>query len=88
MYAGHRLRRNASQKTKLSELGAAGITVDHILEQLERGIRGFADPRNNISILSRPPLHVHSLIDIIQQKLLSVAPSECFHTHCVLTSLI
>jgi hypothetical protein len=60
----------------LLEQGVGGIIVDHILERLEKGTHGFVDPRNNISILARPPLHIHALIDSIQQQLLSIAPRE------------
>jgi len=56
------------------ENGADGIVLDTILEKLERGVPGFVDPRNNISILARPPLHIHSLIDRIQHKLRATAP--------------
>jgi hypothetical protein len=60
----------------LLEDGAESIVLDSILEKLERGVPGFVDPRNNISILARPPLHIHALIDRIQAKLLATAPRK------------
>ncbi|KAJ5752171.1 hypothetical protein N7520_009088 [Penicillium odoratum] len=47
-------------------------TLENIL-RAEKGLIHYEDPRNNISLLARPPKHICELISDIQQEIASVA---------------
>ncbi|KAL2073767.1 hypothetical protein VTL71DRAFT_11093 [Oculimacula yallundae] len=75
-YATHRSTRNGQQKEKLLSPDFSGLILDPILQRLaDPSIEpGFVDPRNCLVFWARPPSHIRSLVDQVQQKLLSLAP--------------
>ncbi|CZS98576.1 uncharacterized protein RCO7_04114 [Rhynchosporium graminicola] len=75
-YATHRSTRNGQQKKKLLSPDFSGLLLDPILQRLEEPSiePGFVDPRNSLVVWARPPAHIRSLVDQVQQKLLSLAP--------------
>lgn len=76
-YATHRNTRNGQQKEKLLSPEFSGLIIDPILERLMNPSiePGFVDPRNCLVFWARPPSHIRSLVDQVQQKLLTLAPS-------------
>jgi len=75
-YATHRNTRNGQQKEKLLSPEFSGLIIDPILERLMNPSiePGFVDPRNCLVFWARPPSHIRSLVDQVQQKLLTLAP--------------
>lgn len=76
-YSAHRVTRNCQQKEKLLSPEFSGLILDPILQRLtDPSIDpGFQDPRFCLVFWARPPAHIRSLVDQVQQKLLSLAPS-------------
>ncbi|RDL37553.1 putative 60S ribosomal protein L44 [Venustampulla echinocandica] len=76
-YATHRDTRNGQQREKLLSPEYEGLILDPILQRLtDPSIEpGYQDPRNCIVFWARPPPHIKSLVDRIQQELLKLAPS-------------
>ncbi len=77
-YATHCMTRNIQQRAKLLSPEFSGLILDPILQRLmDPNIEpGFKDSRYCIVFWARPPTHIRSLVDKIQQQLLSLAPSE------------
>ena len=75
-YSTHRTTRNTQQKAKLLSSDFSGLILDPILQRLEDPSiePGFQDPRNCLVFWARPPAHIRSLVDGIQQQLLALAP--------------
>ncbi|KAH6722534.1 RNA ligase/cyclic nucleotide phosphodiesterase [Leptodontidium sp. MPI-SDFR-AT-0119] len=75
-YGTHRSTRNGQQKAKLLSPDFSGLILDPILQRvMDPSIEpGFVDPRNCLVFWARPPSHIRSLVDQVQQKLLSLAP--------------
>ncbi|CZR59861.1 uncharacterized protein PAC_09755 [Phialocephala subalpina] len=75
-YSTHRVTRNGQQKEKLLSSGFSGLILDPILQRLtDASIEpGFQDPRYCLVFWARPPAHIRSLVDQVQQKMLSLAP--------------
>ena len=75
-YSAHRITRNAQQKEKLLSSEFSGLILDPILQRLEDpSIQpGYQDPRYCVVFWARPPAHIRSLVNQIQQQLLSLAP--------------
>lgn len=82
-YGTHRSTRNGQQKAKLLSPDFSGLILDPILQRLmDPSIEpGFVDPRNCLVFWARPPSHIRSLVDQVQQKLLSLAPSTSTSIH-------
>lgn len=78
LYQRHRANRNAQQKVRLLAQDFPGVTIDEILAKLEDPSiePGFKDWRHCLVFWARPPAKVRALVSEVQQKLLSVAPSE------------
>jgi hypothetical protein len=76
-YSTHRTARNAQQKAKLLSPDFSGLILDPVLQKLEDPTiePGFTDPRHCLVFWARPPAHIRSLVDNIQQELLKLAPS-------------
>lgn len=74
----HRTTRNAQQKAKLLSPDYSGLILDPILQRLmDPSIEpGFEDFRHCLVFWARPPAHIRSLVDKIQQELLKLAPSK------------
>lgn len=81
-YSTHRCARNSQQKEKLLSPGFSGLILDPILQRLENPSiePGFTDPRHCLVFWARPPSHIRSLVDRVQQQLLTLAPSK-YHDH-------
>ncbi|KAI1331796.1 RNA ligase/cyclic nucleotide phosphodiesterase [Xylariaceae sp. FL0255] len=77
LYAAHRIRRNAQQKTKFLDPWFKELIIDPYLLRLENPHLepGFKDSRYCMTFWGRPPIHVLELAGLIQQKLKSVAPN-------------
>ena len=77
-YSTHRNTRNAQQKIKLLSPSFSGLILDPILQRLtDQTIEpGFVDPRHCLVFWARPPQHIRSLVDTLQQQLLTLAPSK------------
>ncbi|KAH7356501.1 RNA ligase/cyclic nucleotide phosphodiesterase [Rhexocercosporidium sp. MPI-PUGE-AT-0058] len=75
-YGTHRSTRNGQQKEKLLSPEFSGLILDPILQRvMDSSVEpGFIDPRNCLVFWARPPSHIRSLVDQVQQKLLSLAP--------------
>lgn len=72
----HRLKRNAKSKEHILDPGFQGWHFDEILHRVleaKQGLTKYVDPRNNLSIWSRPPRHIRDLIHDIQQVLAPIA---------------
>ena len=76
-YQTHRLTRNAQQKSHMLAPDFPGVNIDPILLRLENPSiePGYVDPRNCLVFWARPTEKVKSLINRVQQELLTVAPS-------------
>ncbi|TVY21477.1 hypothetical protein LARI1_G000606 [Lachnellula arida] len=76
-YGTHRTTRNEQQRAKLLSPNFAGLILDPILQKLtDPSIEpGFQDPRYCIVFWARPPAHIRSLVDKVQQELLALAPN-------------
>ncbi|ESZ96007.1 hypothetical protein SBOR_3627 [Sclerotinia borealis F-4128] len=76
-YATHRETRNAQQKAKILASDFQEMILDAVLQKLESpNIEpGFEDPRHCLVFWARPPQHIKTLVGIIQQKLLALAPN-------------
>ncbi|TVY46612.1 hypothetical protein LOCC1_G001830 [Lachnellula occidentalis] len=75
-YGTHRKTRNEQQRAKLLSPDFSGLILDPILQKLtDPSIEpGFQDPRYCIVFWARPPAHIRSLVDKVQQELLALAP--------------
>lgn len=78
----HRSTRNAKFKDLILDPNFQQWQFDEILHQVleaKQGLTQYVDPRNNLSLWSRPPRHIRELIHEIQQILAPVAgPGESF----------
>jgi hypothetical protein len=76
-YSTHRTTRNGQQKAKLLSPEFSGLILDPILQRLtDPSIEpGFEDPRYCLVFWARPPTHIRSLVNKVQQELLTLAPS-------------
>ncbi|TVY29626.1 hypothetical protein LHYA1_G001029 [Lachnellula hyalina] len=76
-YGTHRTTRNEQQRVKLLSPDFSGLILDPILQKLtDPSIEpGFQDPRYCIVFWARPPPHIRSLVDKVQQELLALAPN-------------
>lgn len=88
-YATHRNTRNAQQKEKLLSPEFSGLILDPVLQRLvDPTIEpDYVDPRNCIVFWARPPAHIRALVDRVQQKLKSLAPSMYITQHSQYWSL-
>lgn len=77
-YENHRIKRIEQQKEKLLDAAFEGLALDTILQRLLDPLiePGFVDPRHSITVWARPAKKVKELAVMIQERLLSVAPSK------------
>lgn len=77
-YQIHRENRNKQQKAKLLSPEFDGFTIDPVLKRLidTETNPDYIDPRNCLVFWGRPPPRIRSLVNDLQQRLLSIAPSE------------
>ncbi|KAG9239647.1 RNA ligase/cyclic nucleotide phosphodiesterase [Amylocarpus encephaloides] len=76
-YDTHRTTRNGQQRANLLSPGFSGLILDPILQRLEDPSiePGYQDPRNCLVFWARPPPHIRSLADKLQQELRGLAPN-------------
>lgn len=70
--------RNGQQKNKMLDSNFGGVSIDPILQKLNRPEMepGFTDPRHCLVFWGRPTQKIKDLIGKIQRELLTIAPSE------------
>ncbi|KAJ5554658.1 hypothetical protein N7513_004617 [Penicillium frequentans] len=76
IYEEHRSNRNAKFKEILLNPSFREWQFDEILGNIlkaEKGLIQYEDPRNNMSLLARPPKHICELVHDIQQEIADVA---------------
>ncbi|KAJ5151069.1 uncharacterized protein N7482_010321 [Penicillium canariense] len=72
----HRSNRNAQFKEHILDLSFREWRFDEILHQVleaQQGLTQYVDPRNNLSLWTRPPRHIRELIHDIQQMIAPLA---------------
>ena len=74
-YTTHRETRAGQQRERLLSPDFGGVTIDTILHQLEND-PGFVDPRHCLVFWARPPDKVKELIEQVQSRLKTMAPSK------------
>ena len=75
-YQQHRRTRNHQQKDKILSPDFPGWILDDVLTKLDGHSKqlDYVDPRNCLVLWARPTQKVKNLIEVVQQKLRSVAP--------------
>ena len=76
-YQIHRQTRNDRQRTSILSNSFSGFLLDPILLKLDSPALypGYIDPRNCLVFWARPPGHIRDLVGLLQQQLLTIAPS-------------